>query len=246
MKNRLVSILSVFACLFALFIIPATPVSAAAQEYTAEMFSDYTNQWINNWFSGDKSTVDAMNDEYATYGMPVTWDVTEDAYKADVEKTGGFEAFGEASCITEGNIITVSQKVDCVERDITFTFSWDMQVGSIVWTSDIEATGGETFVKACLNTLMGMGTVFVVLIFISFIISLFAVFSKIGKKAAKPAADAATVADVIPAVSEENDDEIIAVIAAAIAAYEADSEESAEVPADGLVVRSIKKRGFAN
>lgn len=242
MKTRLLSILSVFACLFALLFVTVAPAKAAAPEYTAETFSEYTNTWIENWFTGDKSVVDAMNDEYASYGMPVTWDVTEEAYKADVESTGGFKAFGEATCTTEGNIVTVSQKVEGVEKNITFTFSWDMQVGTIVWTTDVEATGGETFVKACLNTLMGMGTVFVVLIFISFIIALFAVFSKIGKKPAKPAAPVAPVAEVV--ADNTNDDEIIAVIAAAIAAYEADG--NAEAPADGLVVRSIRKRGFAN
>ena len=243
MKTRLLSILSVFACLVALLFVPVASVSASDYEYTAETFSEYTNSWIDNWFTGDKTAVDAMNDEYTSYGMPVTWDVTEEAYKADVESTGGFESYGEASCVTEGNIVTVSQKVIGVERNITFKFAWDMESGSIVWTTDIEATGGETFVKACLNTLMGMGTVFVVLIFISFIIALFAVFSKIGKKAAKPAEIPVTpVAEVV--AEQTNDDEIVAVIAAAIAAYEADG--NAEAPADGLVVRSIRKRGFAN
>jgi len=243
MKTRLLSILSVFACLFALLFVTVAPAKAAAPEYTAESFSEYTNTWIENWFTGEKAVVDAMNDEYAGYGMPVTWDVTEDAYKAEVEKTGGFKAYGEASCTTEGTIVTVSQKVEGVERDITFTFSWDMQAGSIVWTTDVVATSSETFVKACLNTLMGMGTVFVVLIFISFIIALFAIFSMIGKKSAKPVADVAPVAAEVVAETT-NDDEIIAVIAAAIAAYEADG--NAEAPADGLVVRSIRKRGFAN
>lgn len=243
MKTRLLSILSVFACLFALLFVTVAPVKAAAPEYTAETFAEYTNTWIENWFTGEKAAVDSMNEEYASYGMPVTWDVTEEAYKAEVEKTGGFKAYGEASCTTEGNIVTVTQEVEGVERNITFKFSWDMQAGTIVWTTDVIATSGETFVKACLNTLMGMGTVFVVLIFISFIIALFAVFSMIGKKAAKPVeTPVAPVAEVV--ADDTNDDEIIAVIAAAIAAYEADG--NAEAPADGLVVRSIKKRGFAN
>ena len=55
MKKRLLSILSIFACFCALFIFQAAPVShASSYEYTAEEFSQYTNQWIELWLAGDK------------------------------------------------------------------------------------------------------------------------------------------------------------------------------------------------
>ncbi|MCR5477621.1 MAG: OadG family protein [Lachnospiraceae bacterium] len=103
-------------------------------------------------------------------------------------------------------------------------------------------TMGEKMKKAALNTLIGMGTVFVMLIIIAFIISLFTTIPKLLSKKKAPteaekAIDSAVAQieakEVTEAVSD--DSELIAVIAAAIAAYEGSTTT------DGFVVRSIKK-----
>ena len=98
----------------------------------------------------------------------------------------------------------------------------------------------NVFEQALLNTLMGMGTVFAVLIFISFLISLFKyiptiqnVFGK--KKDEKKEETKAAVSETVEEVDETDDLELIAVISAAIAAAE-------ETTTDGFVVRSIKRR----
>lgn len=130
-------------------------------------------------------------------------------------------------------------------------------------------TTGEKLERAAMNTLMGMGTVFLVLIFISFIIASLKNVNtleanyKAKKEAAKAAAEpapapvpaapvpapapAAAPAPVVPAPvpapepaldEEENladDMELVAVITAAISA-------AACVPAEGLVVRSIRRK----
>ena len=89
-----------------------------------------------------------------------------------------------------------------------------------------------------MNTLIGMGTVFVVLIFISFIISLFKYISVFENRKKEQKEDTASVGvdnAIAQVVSNEEDDlELIAVITAAIAASEGTST-------DGLVVRSIRK-----
>ena len=99
--------------------------------------------------------------------------------------------------------------------------------------------------KAALNTLMGLGTVFVILAFLIFVISLFKYIPGLveGKKkesAPAPAAAApapAAAAPVAEPVVEDvtDDDELVAVIAAAIAASEG------KTSTDGFVVRSIRK-----
>ena len=94
-----------------------------------------------------------------------------------------------------------------------------------------------------MNTLLGMGSVFAVLILIMFIISLFGYIPKIqamfAKKEEKTAASApapVVAAPVVEEVTEEADDlALVAVIAAAVAAYEG------QTSTDGFVVRSIKK-----
>ena len=106
-----------------------------------------------------------------------------------------------------------------------------------------------TFGEAGLNTAMGLGIVFCALAFISLIISLEGkIFGAIGKKKKEatktPEVPAAPAPAVVEEVEEDTDDtELVAVITAAIYAYEA--ENGGEVPADGLVVRSIRRLGYA-
>ena len=95
--------------------------------------------------------------------------------------------------------------------------------------------------KAGLNTLLGMGTVFAVLILICLIISSFTLIAKVQNAKAKKKSDNATgidnaVAQIVEQEEVAEDDlELVAVIAAAVAAYEGASSS------DGYVVRSIRK-----
>lgn len=109
-----------------------------------------------------------------------------------------------------------------------------------------EATMGEGMVKATLNTIMGMGTVFVVLILISLIISAMAFIPKLQAKLEKKKKQAEvktikeeavdnTIAQIIEKEELSDDLELVAVIAAAIAASQGATST------DGFVVRSIRK-----
>ena len=110
-------------------------------------------------------------------------------------------------------------------------------------TTNVNYSFGESMGKAGLNTLIGMGTVFVVLILISFIISAFNIIPALeAKKAAKKANTVSptekavdqTIAQIIEKEELSDDLELVAVISAAIASYENTSS-------DGFVVRSIRK-----
>lgn len=120
---------------------------------------------------------------------------------------------------------------------ISMFFDEDSQVTSMAVNGDY--TIGEILTKAGLNTVLGMGTVFVVLILISFIIYLLGFIPKLlqKKEPAKAAPEPKTLtAETYTAEEEEEDDlELVAVISAAVAAAEGTS-------ADGFVVRSIKRR----
>lgn len=110
-----------------------------------------------------------------------------------------------------------------------------------------------TIPQALVNTVIAMGTVFLVLILISFIISLFkfipVLMDKLTKKEepVQPAAQAQPAPAPKPAAVQTpaapaDDTQLIAVITAAVAA--AMEEDGVSVPADGLVIRSIKKRSY--
>lgn len=104
---------------------------------------------------------------------------------------------------------------------------------------------GELMKMAGMNTLMGMGVVFLVLIFISFVISLFKYLpgnraKKQAAKEEKPKAPAVPSA-AVPAASENlmDNQELVAVITAAVIA--AHGSAATIVSSDKLVVRSIKR-----
>lgn len=106
----------------------------------------------------------------------------------------------------------------------------------------IFAVSKDVLVRAGQNTIMGISIVFVMLLLISFLISLFKFIGKLeGKKPAAPAAPVAPTAPAAPieSVDETDDLELVAVITAAIHAYE--EAQGNDLPADALVVRSIKK-----
>jgi Na+-transporting methylmalonyl-CoA/oxaloacetate decarboxylase gamma subunit len=135
-------------------------------------------------------------------------------------------------------------ELDGENRDATIEIIYEDGMPTSL-TTNVIYTFGESMEKAALNTLLGMGTVFVVLILISAIISAFNLIPKIqamfAKKPAMEEERAAAVDNTIAQIIEKeelsDDLELVAVIAAAIAA----SEGAAS--ADGFVVRSIRRAG---
>lgn len=147
----------------------------------------------------------------------------------------------EMKRIEGGYMATV--KAEFEKRSMEFSITMDSQLSDVTSVSFVpEYTVAENLEKAALNTLMGMGTVFLVLIFISLLISCFKYINQYEAKM-KGAQKEKPVLAPPPAVSapvveeEENladDLELVAVITAAIAASTGSSPS-------GLVVRSIKR-----
>ena len=132
------------------------------------------------------------------------------------------------------------EKNDQVSVEFVINDDFSLENGAI----NPSYTTGQKMYKAVMNTIIGMGTVFIVLIFISFIIGLFkyiSVWENKNKAKNNASADAQGVNNAIAQIvsNEEQDEEVddlelVAVITAAIAASENTST-------DGLVVRSIRK-----
>ncbi len=104
----------------------------------------------------------------------------------------------------------------------------------------------EKLKSAGLNTLLGMGMAFTVLIIIALVISLFPLINKMTEKKPETSQEITqksmeTVTSQIADKEELSEDaELVAVIAAAIAAYEGSAGT------DGFVVRSVRKVGKAS
>ena len=174
------------------------------------------------------------NEQYKMLADMVTrWDdATEDV--------GKYQKLGDFTITKSGKTLTCEQEIVFKERSVILTFVftyYNMELDDV--TVDPVQTLGEKMANAGLNTLMGMGVVFTVLILISLIIYGFKIFPYLEQKKKKNenAIVSATDENVqeIPAVTATDDLELVAVIAAAIAA-------STGTSTDDFVVRSIKRR----
>ncbi|MBD5539668.1 MAG: OadG family protein [Lachnospiraceae bacterium] len=170
-----------------------------------------------------------------------------DIWVSTKEEIGSYNGVVSGSVRVEGDIneFTIFCEIDGSTRnaDVELYYTKDRLVIPEMMISP-QYTLGEKMEKAALNTLLGMGTVFIVLILIMLIIMAFGIIPKIeksiaDKKAKKNVSTEKAVDNTIAQIVEKeelsDDTELVAVIAAAIAA----SEGAATT--DGFVVRSIKR-----
>lgn len=162
-----------------------------------------------------------------------------EGWKNALTDIGTYEGVSNVSVVYEEErvIFTVDVLGSLHGADVELIFD-DTITNCMGITTNVHYSTGEILAKAGMNTLIGMGTVFAVLILISLIISCFTLISKLEKRQKKeePAPVEAPVVQQIAAKEELSDDtELVAVIAAAIAAYEGAAST------DGFVVRSIRK-----
>lgn len=162
-----------------------------------------------------------------------------DAWEAGIEECGDYISHGDFNVEQSSDSIMLKTDAEYEDRDAEITIEFNEKSEMESFTAAAKYSTGEILQKAGLNTVLGMGTVFVVLIFISFIISLFGLIGKTQQKKAEPkqaeAAPAAAEEEIVREEDLTDDLELVAVISAAIAASEGTST-------DGFVVRSIKKR----
>lgn len=248
--KRYLLMICMAACLFSL---TACSGKAASEEetmdpqeasYICQVTEDLLQQ-VTGLSAEAAETAEAdllKNDENALAGAVTSWIGVMDDTGAFVSVVSSQAELSE----DDGYVCTVQAQF--ANRAVEFKAFYAMDKQQIVpesFSFSPEYTTGEKMTKAAMNTLMGMGTVFCVLIFISLLIWCFKYINvfenKMKAKAAAPApkAAAAPAPAAAPVVVEEEEElvddlELVAVITAAIAAATSSS-------ADGLVVRSIKR-----
>ena len=181
-----------------------------------------------------------------THGLPVSGENfigMINSWEAAEVECGKYISHGEYEITEKTDSIVISTLAEYEEREATIAISFDEKLNMESMDVSAKFTVSEILTKAGLNTLLGMGTVFAVLIFLAFLISLMkyipAILEKMSKKEQAPVQEVKTAAVVAPVVEETDDLELIAVITAAIAAQEGTST-------DGFVVRSIRRRPSNN
>ena len=221
-----------------------------------EMLAAYDAESLDAQLNNLEENYDDFEQQVDLYpyigGTGKKFDFTADAYlsllksyDANIDEFGEFvdvKEYEGGTTDKDGNV-TYSAVYAFTDHDMRLSLEFNKDNVVTTVTMDPIYSTGEIAKKAALNTLIGMGSVFVVLILLAFIISLFryvSVFENRGKakkaEAEKAAAPAPAAAPAAPAETAPADDlQLIAVITAAIAAAEGTST-------DGFVVRSIKRR----
>ena len=243
-KKRVVLFLCMAACIFSLS-------ACAKTEEAASAVDPMMAQALGQQTQGLLESVVSIPLDQMTYVIEQNRDAGQEGLAAGLEgyvsvadELGALVSVGDAVVTETKEGYSISLPAVFEQRECEFSIDLTEDLVNIVSMSFTPVyTVSENLAKAGMNTLMGMGTVFLVLIFICWIISCMKYINKAAGKTEKKEAAAPAPAPVAaaPAVEENlaDDLELVAVITAAIAA-------SSGTPADGLVVRSIRRASGSN
>ncbi len=263
MKRKLFAVLAAVLCLGSLAGCASQSSDESAMDPTMEAAVIRGAQAIVQELAAayDDGTINQLIENYDYTGNSDMVTILQ-SWNSNQEEVGSLVQINGATAVYEDR--QYMAEVDAVfERcpvDVTITYDRQGAITNLECSPQYSVADNMT--RAAIHTVIGMGTVFIVLIFISFLISCFKYINAWEKRhnaggqeageqaqcvpapAAAPAAaveetDPALIAGMMAVIAAEenlvNDLELVAVITAAISAY-------TDTPADGLVVRSIKRK----
>jgi sodium pump decarboxylase gamma subunit len=223
---------------------------ASSETETAETQSQ--EDQLKSYLSSTLTQISAWSDsdiEMIIDGDDVSSAAIASNWKSVKEELGAFEEVLSAELSADGTAISghVKYEKPSDSTDVIVTYSVNQSAGTFNVEWEVDYPMGVLMQRAALNTVMGIGIVFITLLFLSWLIGKLHIIpdtiEKMQKKnAPAPTPAPAPVAAPAPVVEEEDltdDLELVAVITAAIAASENTSS-------DGFVVRSIKKANKRN
>lgn len=201
----------------------------SAAETLISQIAGFSDEEIENYL--------AQDDAFTT--------ATMESWKSVKDELGAYSSIVSQDVEKDGDVVTISTvaQFEKAKADVVLMLDLGQQMYTSM-TYSVQYSLAANMQRAGMNTLMGIGIVFLMLVFLSFVIGLFKYIEKFQNVGKKKAAEEAPKAEEAPAPaiaqSEAADEdfaddlELIAVISAAIAAYENTS-------GDSFVVRSIKK-----
>jgi len=240
-QNRKVKFMKKKLSLILCLCFMALGLAACGTDPTTVDYFGMTYDELQSSMEQEVSALVGLTDDNRTYIQSYGSDTAMKLVESWDEATsdvGAYQGLGEFN-ITKAHVEYQNREVIV---SYIYTYNYETEQPELTDASaDKVYTLGEKMEKAALNTLMGMGTVFVVLILISLIIYCFRFISviqnKVAGKGKKNEAEAGAVVEQIGQREEQltDDLELVAVISAAVAA-------STGASADSFVVRSIRRR----
>ena len=143
-----------------------------------EMLANYSNVELGDLFASTYAQYYG-DGSFACEGKAVNGALT--SFQTGIETMGSITDFGEPTSVVDHDTIVIMIPVTGENKNasVELIFTNDIYLKMTSCTLNLDETKGELMTKAALNTLLGMGTVFIVLILISIIISGFGVIPKI-------------------------------------------------------------------
>lgn len=254
MKKFLCSLL-ILTCMFGLTACNGEKKTLSFDESLVEsQCESLYSEIVKNYEDGKDTTIsnyteyqlddfsEKMYEDYQIHISGATYISSIDSYVNATDEMGTITKADKIEFDAKEDELIVTYYLNGSSHNGSIEIIYDKNLTITSVTTNIDYSFDELMVKAGVNTAIGMGTVFVMLIVIMIIIMILGLVPKIFEKkpknteAKKDGVDKAIEGIVArEEASEEADDtELVAVIAAAIAAYEGTST-------DGFVVRSIKR-----
>ncbi len=248
-KRLILLVLSVFSCLTVLGGCAARNTEETVVKYDEKVVVNAGHFFAMSWAEGSLEGLveEQLNNSTKRVLIPMIKNL--DAVK---ESTGAFKSAGATghNIIAGEDYVKYEEMLEFEKGVVKFTAIFDedsIDNGYIPSSiaAELQITMAKKLEKAALNTVFGMGFIFLVLIFISLVIKALSVVPKLFSRKEEVAANTVqeaqtTVVENTAPVKDMSSEELTAVITAAIMAYTA---EHKEVCADGLVVRSISRKG---
>lgn len=258
--KKIITLICTIACVLSL---TACGETETVSEFQQEKIETAKKAAVETYLPmlGDYANSDINFDEYSKEEISYMFSDSVDgngfksaliSFQSAMDTIGEIVEYGEASATVDDDkiIVRVDVKGTVSDADAEIILSNDIFLVMKSAALNPKAGLGDKMKIAALNTLIGMGTVFLVLILISFLISLFRfipgivdgianVFTRKKKEEVKEESINNTIQQIVEKEESSNDLsqdlELVAVISAAIAAYEG------EAGTDGFMVRSIRK-----
>ena len=246
-KKQVLLVLCVVACLFSLTACgKTTDAGSSIDPMAEESLKQQTVTLLEQMVSIPADQMNTIVEQNRKAGSEAVAAGLE-TYAGLEDDLGAYVSSGEGTVkeIDDGYEVTVDTVFE--KRACAFSITITEDMTSITGMSFAPVYSlGENMEKAALNTLMGMGTVFIVLIFISLLISCFKYISVFEnkKKAPAPAAPAApapaapapvALTTAAPAGTDDAEMERLAIMTAII------EHRRRTASSDSLVVRPIKR-----
>ena len=243
-----------------------TTVNQVTRNVIALMQSSVNPSMAEKIAKADEEDLEAFENEIDSMGLSIKGDAFQSGYGSYTAAVNG--DLGEIVDVDDNAVITAND--DSITSDIKVTGTKTFPDGSprtatveILMTRrgtvtsvtyNVDRTFGEKITNAGLNTVLGMGTTFCLLIFISIVIWIMGTIvqnmeNRKSERRAEKERTTDQVVDQIAAREEQakaapaasDDGALIAVISAAIAAYESEAR-GVNVSPDTFVVRSLRRR----